>query len=249
MSNRIYGTLEKKIARCLARLPSKHLLALTKTREQMRSWLVQRYFQQLLSLCWRARHSGEDDPISGLVRSGKINQDIYDRIWLMVEFWEQIWGLVQLAAPYIQEEIEKLGLEYPFKNAFELFATIIWEESNSTFSVCLKPYYEVSALKYERACRLASKSCKEILNPIEERRLHGLLNQQPNMMWMALTLSICHQKATRQRIALKTKLELFYVALGKLCDKEATISRKTSSFAWKDGKLGSGDKDGIYKFP
>lgn len=193
MSNQTNRTLEKKITRCLARLPSEHLLTLAKSREQTRLSLSHRCSQEWVALCWRATHLYEGDPISGLLESGKIDEDTYDRIWLLVLFWQRTWSLCLSAAPCIQEEFERLGLEYPFKTAFELFATIVWEETNNTFSICFK-------------------------KPIEERRLRELSSQQQPNRWMALTLSICHQKATSRRFVLKSNLEMFYTALERLCN-------------------------------
>lgn len=249
MGKSTYGILEKKITRCLAKLPSQHLIALVTTKEQVCLWLAHRCFQNWLALCWRARHIGEDDPLASLLESGRVDQDTYERVWLTVDLWEQLWGLIQLGERYIRAEFDHLGLDYPFKSAFELFIRVVWQDTNSTFSVCLKPYHEVSARKYEKAYRLAAKGCSETLNPIEESNLHGLLNQHQADPLLSIVIAICHQKATRKRLALKNKLEMFYTVLGKLSAKEATIRRKAGSFAWKDGKRGKGDKDGTYKFP
>lgn len=244
-----YGIAEQKIARCLAKLPAQHLLALATTKEQTRMWLAHRCFQNWLSDCWQARYLGEDDPLAPLLEGAQIDSDNYERVWLLVGFYEQLWGLCQLAEPYVKAEFLQLGGDYPFRSAFELFARIVWEDTNSTFSVCLKPYHEVSRRKYEKAYRLASKGCTLSLNPIEEKNLHGLLNQHQPCLLMRLVLFVSHQKASRRRLALLSKLEMFYLALGKLCDKEATISRKAGSFAWKNGEILKGSSDGTYKIP
>lgn len=240
----LYGITEKKIQSCLAHLPSEHLLALATTKEQVRLWLAHRCFQNWLSNCWQARYTGADDPLSRLLALGQIDSDNYERVWLLVDFYEQLWGLIQLAEPYVKAEFLRLGGDYPFKSAFELFAQIVWEDTNSTFSVCLKPYHEVSARKYEKAYRLAAKGCTESLNPIEESNLHGLLNQHQPCLLMSLVLLVSQQKATRRRRALSSKLSMFYLALGKLCDKRATISRKAGSFAWKKGQIVEGSRYG-----
>jgi hypothetical protein len=167
---------------------------------------------------------------------------------LLVDFYEHLWGLVQLGLPHVQSELEGSGLEFLAKSAYKLFIRLAWNEANNSFAVCLKPYHEVSVRKYEQAYRLAAKGCQEGLNPLEERKLHGILNQHQPDLLLKFVLAVCHQKANQRRSALKSKLEIFYIALGKLCEKEATTSRKAGSFAWKDGKMGEGDKDGTYKF-
>lgn len=242
-----YGISEKKIARCLAQLPSEHLLALAKTEEQICLWLDHHNFQKCVSLCWKARHTGKDDPLSTGLHSGDVDPDLYDRCWLLVDYYEQLWGLIQLAAPLIWAEFERLRLEYPFKSAFELFNWLVEESTNETFKVCLKPYHEVSARKYEQAYRLTSKACKTgTLNPIEQKQVRSLLNQHQPSVLMYIALAVCHSKATKRRPALKSKLEMFYAALGKLCDKEATISSKANSFAWNHGEIVKARRGGTY---
>lgn len=245
----LYGITEQKIARCLKKLPAQHLLALATTKEQVRLWLAHRCFQNWLSDCWQARYTGADDPLARLLASDQIDLDNYERVWLLVDFYEQLWGLIQLAEPYIKAEFLRLGGDYPFKSAFEIFARIVWEDTNSTFSVCLKPYHEVSRRKYEKAYRLAAKGCTELLNPIEESNLHGLLNQHQPCLLMSLVLLVSQQKATRRRRALSSKLSMFYLALGKLCDKEASVRKKAGSFAWKNGEILKGTQNGTYKIP
>jgi hypothetical protein len=248
MSKKTFGLIERKIIRALSKLPSDHLHSLVDTQEQIRFWRAGRCFQEWVAQSWEARYTGKDDPLKPLLKSGEVNQDVYDRVWLAVDFYEQLWGLVQLVTPYIQQEFEGTGLEFLSESAFKLFLRLVWNEANEGFAVCLKPYHEASSRKYEQAYRLGAKGCREELNPIEERKLHGLLNQHQPDMLMRFVVAVAHQKATRKRLALKSKLEMFYMALGKLCEKEATISRKLDSFAWKNGKLGRGDKDGTYKF-
>jgi hypothetical protein len=55
-------------------------------------------------------------------------------------------------------------------------------------------------------------------------------------MLLQFVIAIAEQKATKRRLALKSKLEMFYISLCKLCEKEATISRKVDSYAWKNGR-------------
>lgn len=249
MSKKIctYGRLEKKIARCLAQLPSDYLQTLAKTQEQVCLWLDYRDFQKALALCGQARHTGKDHPLISGLRSGDVDPDLYDRCWLMVDHYEQLWGLIQLSATHVQAEFDLLGLEYPFESAFELFAQIVTEGTNEAFSVCLKPYHEVSGRKYSKAYRLASKACKTgTLNPIELKQQRGLLNQHQPSMLMNITLAVCHSKATRRRPALKSKLEMFFLTLGKLSDLEASLNRKAGSFAWKDGEIVKARLGGTY---
>lgn len=247
MAREVSKNLAKKIAYWLAFLPDSSLLTLVKTREQLRTFFGVRYMQTLASSAWTARFTGKNDPLQPLLKSGEIDSDTYDRVWLWVDFLEQLWGLIQLAEPYVKAEFEHLKFDYPFASAFELFMRIVWEQTNAKFSVCLKPYHEVSASKYEKAYRLTAKGCREGLNRLEHTRQQACLNQHQPNEWMRIVLAICHQKATKRRRALKSKLETFNLALANLCDKEATVRRKAGSYAWQNGEILTGSRDSTYK--
>ncbi len=247
MSKKANIAWARKIASFLPHLPDQYLLKLAKTRNQFHAFFAMRYKQTLLTWAWTARFTGKGDPLQPLLKSGDIDSDTYDRVWLTVDFLEQLWGLVQLAEPFVKSEFERLKLSYPFTSAFELFMRIVWEQTNANFSVCLKPYHEVSASKYGKAYRLTAKGCREGLNPIEYQRQQALLNQHQPSEWLRIVIAICHQKATKRKRTLKSKLEIFYLALANLCDKEANVRRKTGSFAWKNGEIVTGARDSTYK--
>lgn len=247
MARQTDRNLVRKIACWLAYLPDENLLRLVETTEQLRMFFAVRYIQNLVTWAWTARFTGSCDPLQPLLKSKEIDSDTYDRVWLSVDFLEQLWGLVQLAEPYVKSECERLKFDYPFASAFDLFMRIVWEQTNAKFSICLKPYHEISADKYEKAYRLTAKSCREGLNLIEYQRQQGLLNQHQQNKWMRIVIAICHQKATKRKRALKSKLEIFYLALANLCDKEATVRRKAGSYAWQNGEILTGSRDSTYK--
>lgn len=236
---------EKKIARYIAQLPSERLLKLARTQDQINLWLAQRYFRTLISKSWTARHSGKNDPVKRLLESQEIDRDTYDRVWLVVDYYEQLWGLVQLSFGYVRSECVALRLSYPFKEAVDLFFEIIRAEVDNDFSICLS-YHEVSARKHEKALRLLSAGCTRPLNPIEDSQLKAVESQYPLNKWFAITLAACEKKATRTKPALKGKLQGFYDAASRLFDKEATIYRKVGSFAWSDGEIIRGKIGGSY---
>lgn len=244
MKDTVPGVVERKVIYLVGKLPDEHLYKLSKTQEQVRFWLASRYFQNLVSCCWHARFTGEDDPLKPLLSSGELNQDIYDRVWLVVDFYEQLWGLVQLVTPYVQSELSETKWKFLAESAYKLFARLIWNEVNSDFAVCLKPYHEFSARKYEKAYRLAAKRVKEGLNLLEEKKLHGLLNQERSDLLLQVVIAVAYQRATKSRLALKSKLEMFHLSISKLYEKEATISRKIGSFAWRNGRLSKGSRYG-----
>jgi hypothetical protein len=235
MSQKTSRLLERKITRVLASLPDDRLRDLARTQEQIKFWLAMRRHQEWVAQCLDARFTGKDDPLKPLLKLGGISQLLYDRVWLVVDLYEQMWGLVQLVTPYVQEEFEGTGLEFLAESAYKLFVRLVWNKVNKEYRTCLK-YHESSSPKYEKACRLVAKQVKEGLNPVEELKLRDLLEPDRPDMLLQFVLALAEQKATKRRLALKSKLEMFYISLGKLCEKEATISRKVDSYAWKNGR-------------
>lgn len=248
---RVYDKFEKKITRWLTALPDQRFLELELCEKQIKAWMACRWFQVLVALCWHTRYTHASDPIRPLLKDKRIDRNIYHRVWLTVDLFEDLWNLIQIAEPFVRAEFERADADYPFKDAFELFMRIIWEKSNCEFSLCLKSSHEVSRPKYEKAYRLSSKAFKNKtpLSDDEEKYVQKVFSQHRIIEWLQITLGICHQKATRDELTLKRKLARFYTTLGECCDREATIVREVKSYAWKDGELGWGNKDGTYSFP
>lgn len=241
-----YGIAEKQIFLFLYWLPSVQLLDLAETKAQIQTWFTCRYFQRLVSLEWKSRHTGEDDVLSPMLKAGEIDKDTYERCLLVVDLYEQMWGLIRLAEPHLRTEFRKLKAEYPFNTSLKLFTKIVGEDVDDSFSICLKPYCEVSGSKREKAYRLTAEGCKKGgLNFIQEKLRQSLLNQHSRVVWLELVLLVCEYKSSKDS-AIRGKLRLFNVALANLCDKEATISRKAGSFVWKKGEKFRGKRQENY---
>lgn len=234
--SKIISITEKKVARILKSLPSRHLLRYIETEDQLRLWAADRLLQGLVSQCWRSYFSGDNDPLEPALSAGELSQDIYDRAWTLADFYIQLWGLVQLTQPYIKRELEGTELERWAESAYKLFARLAWNDSNHSFQVCLKPYHEQSGRKSEKMYRLAAKGCEEELDPEQKKELQRLLSKHPPDWLMVLVLYIAKQKSSRSK-PLRSRLEAFNRKLSELCLKEATISRKVGSFAWKNGEI------------
>ena len=246
-SKKKYSAIERKITRCLADLPPGLLVALIKTKDQMDYWIALKHHYANVSKCWEALHSGRNDPLDPLLKSGEINKNDYDHVWLTVDFYERMWELIQISFRFVKPELKRLELECAPESAAELFGALLFDAAVAEFTPCLNGYVELPARKPPEEYRMASKLRKgEILLPHEITRLYSLGEKQ-HLLTIVL-FATCNKKATNRQPVLKARLEAVYTALFNLSDKKAALRREGGSIAWKDGNLGRGDKDGTYKF-
>lgn len=236
MNQTALGFNEKKIICILSSLPTKYQLELADTLEQIGFWLECRYFYRLVALCLEARYTGKDDPLYPLVQSKQLERDTYERAWLLSNYYYQLWSLAQLVTPYVQQELKGTGLEFLAESALRLFRLLIVYSGSQNFEDCLKPYHEESSRKHEKICRLGAKKYNKGLAPEEETKLNKLLKQTKPDFLLSLVVGVAHQKATKRRPALRSQLRIFNLSVEELCKKEATVSRKWDSYAWKDGR-------------
>lgn len=241
-SKKKYRAVERKITRLLETLPPDVLVALIKTKDQIDYWTVLRHHYADVAKCWEALHSGRNDPLAPLLKSGEISKNTYDHLWLTVDFYERLWELIQISFCFVKPELERLGLEYVPESACELFSLFLFDAASSEFTLCLS-YVELSARKPGEEYQLASKLRRgQALLPHEIVRLNSLSEKQhPIMMILFAT---CHKKASRRQPVLKARLEAAYTALFNLSNKQLALRRKGGSFAWKDGELFEGSRYG-----
>lgn len=236
---------QRRLASFLKRLPDARLLQLLDTWEQLRHWKMHRGFYKNVSLCWKAIHKGEDDPIRCLAEAGEINWGTYNHVWLTVLFYERLWELLVLSFRDVSPEINRLGLFQP-KTAFLLFQWIAFDEANTHFAVCLEPYCEVSSNKLANNYRLLSKVIKEEATSSQKKKAEKLGSQNEAELLMGIILEICHKKATRRRPALKAALQAFYVALNDLNRHSVTLAKAEGCYAWNKGERVRALRGGSY---
>lgn len=235
----------QKIGNYLANLPSDGLLIWdAKTPDQQAEWRRQRHFYSLLSQCWMARCTGGDDPLLQLKdKKGKL-QFLYSQCWLTIDIYEQLWGLVQLSEGYVREKFTELGLKYPFESALDLFLYILLEQANENYSICLRPYVELSARKIAEGARLLAKADK--LNPIQMKKAKALSDYAPDHKWLTFLLVISTTKANNRRKALKSKLEQYNQTVSKYLEAEAAFVRECTGIAWNNGEILLSKRGGNY---
>lgn len=234
----------KRISKLLSKLPSDDLLLSIKTLEQVQHLMGYRLICKSVALTLAAKFHFHDDPLILAERTGKIPHRYAERIRSMTLYIERLWGLVQATAPYIEDEFKKSKLDCPFNSAFELFQAIITHEVNADFRLCLKPYHEFSADKYEKNLRNAGKlvTGENLKSPVKSK-LYQFASQLHRNPLLTSVLLIAEQKSSRSEFV-KAALEDYYTHQKRMWNAEARAWRYRKSFVWKDGKKYYGTKTG-----
>jgi hypothetical protein len=216
------------------------------TDDQRKAFFELSLKQDCIALCWKARFEGADDPIYPELREGRISQDFYDLVWLEVSYWEVLWGLCQLAAPLMVENMIQCRTEVPdgFCSQF-LFKALVMEATNPHIEASFG-YVEVPAQLIEKALKLKAKAWNGELTPAEEKRIQKLTSRLPfftplALKWLLLTVS----KAPRNK-AVQGQFEMFATASASLCTKKAKVAHKNGCWGWNNGVLLKGQSNSTY---
>lgn len=143
-------------------------------------------------------------------------------------------------------------VKYPFESAFDLFAEILREEVEGSFSWCLEPYYAVPVKKWREASKLLINNLEAAdnngvypeLKPTEvENFKNKLVWGKLGFSWLGFTLLVCQFVAMRDR-ALADKLIAYNRQLVEYTKVGVRASRKVGGFAWNKGEIMSTSKTG-----
>lgn len=237
-------TLEKKIVKFLAQLPPELLLVLIETTDQIEHWSDLRKFYKTLSCCWQAMHSGKDDPLAPLLKSGEMTKALYDYVWLTVDCYERLWELVQISFRYVRPELEQMKICEAPKSAYELFKLIVSDFATEQFKICLEEYTYFPARQSPELQVLGVKLFQgEELSPYEEKRLQTLLAKDWETQALAVnpvfvvTMAVCHKKAGGRQSILKARLDAYHTAMFNVLIQQKRLHWHTGSYAWDKGKL------------
>jgi hypothetical protein len=255
---------EKKIACFIYYLPSKWVIQFADTPARMRYWMHLRGFYRAVSICWQAKLLGDkNDLLLQLLDERLIDELHYESARLRADTFQALWYLIQAGEEFIREATLKLGCEYPFVSAHELFCYIIRTHIDNGFNVCRRPYYTVSKKDISDATKIRQELAEIINTTLESkniikkpkihlRRIKGLAARFPKNSWLDFSVGVCALKAE-----LRDELVAYFKAV-KQEDEKATIalSRKRSSktfekphsFIWQNGKMISASKHGgVYR--
>ena len=216
------------------------------TNDQRRAFAELSLKQDCIALCWKARFEGVDDPIYPELKEGQISQDFYDLVWLEVSYWEALWGLCQLVAPLMLEDMIDRGSEVPdgFCGQF-LFKALVMEATNPHIEASLG-YVEFPARPIAQALKLKAKAWNGQLTPKEEKRIQKLTSRLPSFTPLALKwLLLAVSKALRNK-AVQGQFEMFATASACLYAKKAKVAHKGGCWGWNNGVLLKGQSDSTY---
>jgi hypothetical protein len=206
-----------------------------------------RQAQTFTALCWSARVAGYDDPLYSRLKDKSISRNFYDWVHLKTSYLEALWGLCQILAPRMADDLRMLEHEdiACLTNALFLFKAAIMEKENGNIELSFG-YVEISGRKVDEALKLKAKSVKQGLSQKELRRLCNLAkgNGYRNSHFMSL-LSFMVFKNLKSR-AVMAQFELFNLAAANLWEKEATMARKNGCWGWNNGVKITGSQTSVY---
>lgn len=248
-------TPEELIARFWAKLPEDWLILLGTTQAQQEHWLGCRIYQQMLSDCWRARHSGFSDPLAPARERGEIDRLTHERIWGLVDFYQRLWALIQLSETLVRQTFQEAGHPYPFPLARNYFEAILQEAATCQFLICLEPHAELSGGaegKMTKEFRVLHKelSGEPVLPSDLPKKPQKLPARETVSPLLGIVIYVCeHRAKPRKDRLVKTALTDFYQAAVRIAGLSAKSLREKGSMAWSRGEVLKGKRGGYTNGP
>ncbi|MDY6782207.1 MAG: hypothetical protein SW833_06590 [Cyanobacteriota bacterium] len=220
-------------------------------------------------------------PIEEALDRGEISQYKADLLLLSVKEYQARWELCQQAEKYLRATHSALQdwnpflsnfqplaalwnrffsdvitRPYPFESAEDLWAESIRADVDDTFSICLRPYYDVPLKKWRQASQFLVGLLGEtgedgqyrVLKDAEVVKLkHRLVWSKLDFSWLGAMLLVC-QIYTRKDPRLRQALITYNKSLRDVQKRAITASRKLRGFAWKEGEiLYASGRGGVYR--
>lgn len=236
------------IVESLVHLPSEALRKQAKTEDQVKYMLACQFQISLAALCFDSLRGYEaDDPIRPLLKSGQISKYTYNRAWLTAHFFCTLWQLIQSSFSFIQPELRRLGFGHVCTSAVEVFNFFARYMVDDDCATCLAKYCEISSRKVVKRYRRAKKLFNQEGTVVQQRHQSKKSCKDELDITLTAILTICCIKARNEPV-IKGRLEALIADATRLGDYVAKQLYNAPCHAWKNGKLGKGDKRGIYKF-
>lgn len=246
-------TREEAVAQYIGQFPSESLLQRAQTKDQQRYWGHLAAFYFMVSHCWQARLK-ENDPLIKPVENQTMNKWHYDAIWSQVDLLQSLWQLIESGHQSIAEALINAGHNYPFIGAPDLFCQIVETQVNNIFSICLKPYHNISNPARLKAWKMYRKAVTTgVMPPQNFNFIKSLASQYESNFWLQLSLVVIRNVAASGNREILNKLANFSEAVHQDMEVSATgLSRKRSSknfekfysFTWHHGKIIPAHKTG-----
>ena len=231
----------------VAQYPCQHcLLPQLSTTDQFSYFFRWRIAQTYIARCWLARVVGSEDSLYSEMKAKTISRDFYDWTHLKVSYFETLWGLCQLLAPRMAEDLLKLGQTEigRLTTALSLFRGAVLESANWQIELSCG-YVQIPGRKIDTALKLQAKGIKKGLTRKETLRLQRLLAEYGHKtisleLLIAMIVRYCDSKA------ISAQFELFMLAMANLYEKEGTMARKNGGWGWDNGVKLTGTENGVY---
>jgi hypothetical protein len=232
----------------VAQYPCEHcLLPQISTTDQLSTFILKRQISTLVASCWSSRVGGYGDLLYAELKRKSISRDCYEWVQLKTSYLEALWGLCQLLAPRIADELKSSGYEQvaDCSQALFYFRAVVMEQGNHPIQLSFG-YAEISGRDVDAALKLKSKLIRSGLTKKESIRFKNLTKK--NNCHHILSLELLTQVFARNFYdkAISAQFQIFCLAMANLCDKEATISRKGGSWGWNQGVKLKGSSDSTY---
>jgi len=236
--------LVKRIEKLLFELPSVELLALAETETQAREIHRIHTNYTYVSKCWRAMHSGEEDPIEELFLQGQISKNQHSLIWQIYFFHNYIWELISLTFSEIKETAKELEIEFPFSKGVELFTELITVHADNQCSPCLSPYKEISHSNLKKAREISRQAIKDgCLPPGKQSKLDSIVKNEYSNPWLKLAAAVWFDST---KPVVKSRVQQLLATCDDLMTLTGRLCRDEPSYAWVNGEKRLGNRKGTY---
>lgn len=246
------ASLEEMAAVGLWDLPDVGLLGQVKTQDQQDYWEQLKAFYFIVSLCWRSKllnpsagFESFDDPLYSILEAKEVDKIHYELVWRRANRLQALYKVLEMGEEYIAEEALDLGFNYPYTLS-SLFGSIIKNDVDSLFKVCLEPYKNVLAPNILTASKLLLKLSKyQVLKPEEIRKIKHLDGQLQNNKLHGFAIQACAHKA-QQDEKLRQLLMTYVDAIRQEAEVTKTATSRTRdsktfnkprSFVWQKGNI------------
>lgn len=231
---------EEMAAVSLRDLPDQRLLEQAKTQAQKDYWAQLRAFYSIVSLCWCSKllnSSTEleslNDPIYKFLDTKEVDKIYYESAWRRADRLQALYKVLEIGEKYVAEAVLELGFNYPYSLS-SLFSSIIKNDADNLFKVCLEPYKNILTKNILTAAELTlALSHLQPLKPQEIREAKHLGNQLQSNSLYGLTMAVCAHKAEQDE-QLRQLVSKYLDAVGQEAEVTKTaLSRTRDSKTYK----------------
>jgi len=150
--------------------------------------------------------------------------------WRRADKLQALYKVLEVGEQYVAEAVLELGFHYPYCLS-SLFSSIVKNDADNLFKVCLEPYKNISTQNILTAAKLTLNLCQpQLLKPQDIRKAKHLSSQLQNNNLYGLAILACAHK-TEQDEQLRQLLSKYFDAV----DHEAKVT-KTAISRTRDSK-------------